>query len=256
MRASENPARSRATSPATVVPPGEHTESTRSAGLRPDPVEARRSASAWTMRAVPRTAWVTISTAWALGIPSRSPPRASASMRVSTNAGEELARDTKAGRSLSSRTTVRPTRSVRARTCSTSRALARLPAVRAVMDWPTAAAILGMARTTRVPVGSRASRRAVDSPAARETTSGWWEATASCTCAATTGTTCGLTARTTTALVDTSSGPLAARRTPTSWASVAAEERALVTARSQGGMPAATAPRTIAPAMLPAPMNP
>ena len=96
----------------------------------------------------------------------------------------------------------------------------------------------------------------MDSPAARETTSGWWEATASCTCAATTGTTCGLTARTTTALVDTSSGPLAARRTPTSWASVAAEERALVTARSQGGMPAATAPRTIAPAMLPAPMNP
>ena len=63
MTALEKPDRSMATTPATVVPPGEHTASIRSAGVRPAAPSARRVSSTWTMRAEPRTAWVTISTA-------------------------------------------------------------------------------------------------------------------------------------------------------------------------------------------------
>src|SRR5690606_11146105 len=79
------PASSIATIPAMVVPPGEHTMSTRSAGLTPSSARSR------TIRALPSTAWAAISVASALGMPPRTAPRASASMNVKTNAGEEPA---------------------------------------------------------------------------------------------------------------------------------------------------------------------
>ena len=132
---------------------------------------------------------------------------------------------------------------------------AAAPAVRAVMDSRTAAAIFGMARTTRVPSGSRDSSRVVVSPAAMETTRGFRTARISCNGANTTGMTCGLTARITTSLVPTSSSALGARRTPVRAASAEAESCALHTVVSPL-CPEAIRPSTIAPAILPAPMKP
>ena len=187
-----------ATSPATVVPPGEHTASTRSAGVRPAPPSARAAASTCTARADPRTVWATISTARALGIPPSTPARARASMKVKTKAGAEPARPTKTGKSSSAMRTVRPTESMRARAAARSDSSAAAPAARAVMDWPTPAAMFGMARTTRAPSGRSDSRRARPIPAAMDTTRGRDAARASEIRTVTAGTTRGLTARTTT----------------------------------------------------------
>ena len=66
------------------------------------------------------------------------------------------------------------------------------------MDWPTPAAMFGMARTTRAPSGRSDSRRARPIPAAMDTTRGREAARASEIRAVTAGTARGLTARTTT----------------------------------------------------------
>ena len=234
-----------------VVPPGEETMSLSVAGVPP------LSARSRTRPAEPRTVCAATRTASGFGSPWLTAALARASMKLNVKAGPDPARAVNSEKCFSGSSIAWPTAVKSSTTRATWSSVARALPHTAAMPWPIIALTFGITRITARPGGSSSSMRAIVWPAAIETTTGRLSANTSRSSPTTAGSTCGLTARTTKSHVSTTSWFEAATRTPSSAArrSPAAGSTS-VTTMSVGEEPAATAPRTIAPAMLPAPMKP
>ena len=152
---------------------------------------------------------------------------------------------------------VRPTESMRDRTAATCASVARA-AVRAVMDCPTVAATFGMTRTSGMPAPKSVVIWSRVRPAARETTQTSGRPTTMEEISLMTARwSLGLTARMTMsawrareAFEDAAAAPSSSARSQ-ALAAVRLEKT-----RVAGSTPDATAPRAMAWAMAPVPMNP
>ncbi len=189
--------------------------------------------------------------------PTLTPPSASASIISITYAGPLPERPVTASSSDSSSTTQRPTASKRARATSTSGAVACAPGAIAVAAASAMAAVLGMARTTRVPAGRRASMASMGTPAAMETTRSD-SVSAAAMGARMRSTIWGLTAMTMTSAQRASASLSVLVWMPYFWCSSARRSSLTSLARicSAVTVPDWSRPRTRAPAMLPPPTKP